>query len=54
MGDAGPACVDPLVGLGWRAARNALGLEVAVVVEEIFRVMATWAQDGIGLPYPAP
>ncbi len=47
---AAPAAgVDPMLGVDWRAARNAVGLEVAVVIEESSRVLATWTRNAVSL-----
>ena len=48
--EAAPAVgVDPMSGVDWRAARNAVGLEVAVVVEESSRVLAIWTRNAVSL-----
>lgn len=48
--EAEPAAgVDPMSGVDWIAARNAVGLEVAVVIEESSRVLATWARNAVSL-----
>ena len=44
-----PVGVDPMAGLDWQAARNAVGMEVAVVVEETGRMLATWARNAEAL-----
>jgi hypothetical protein len=41
--------VDPMSGVDWGAARNAVGLEVAVVIEETSRVLATWTRNAVSL-----
>ena len=43
------AGVDPMTSVDWQVARNAVGLEVAVVVEETSRVLATWARNAVAL-----
>ena len=47
-----PIGPDPRVGLDWQAARNAVGMEVAVVVEETGRLLATWARNAVTLQLP--
>ncbi len=39
---------DPLAGLDWSAARNAVGFEVSVVIEESGKVIANWARNAVG------
>ena len=38
---------DPLAGVNWAAARDAVGLEVTVFIEESGRVLAEWARDAV-------
>jgi hypothetical protein len=38
---------DPLRRLDWSAARDAVGMEVAVIVEETGRVLCGWARDAV-------
>lgn len=38
---------DPLAGVNWQAARDAVGLEVMVFIEESGRVLAEWARDAV-------
>ena len=38
---------DPLAEVAWSAARDAVGLEVAVIVEETGKVLALWARDAV-------
>lgn len=45
--------IDPMASIDWRAARNAVGLEVAVVIEESSRLVATWARNAVELQLPA-
>jgi hypothetical protein len=39
--------VDPLSGLDWSAVRDAVGLEVAVVIEESGKLLMGWARDTV-------
>jgi hypothetical protein len=39
--------VDPLGGVDWRVARDAVGLEVAVIIEESGKVIVDWARDAV-------
>lgn len=43
---------DPLARLDWDAARDAIGLQGAVVVEETGRVLVAWARDAMALQRP--
>jgi hypothetical protein len=43
---------DPLARLNWGAARDAIGLQAAVVIEETGRVLVSWAQDAMALQRP--
>jgi hypothetical protein len=45
------ARVDPVARVDWAAARDAVGLEVAVIVEETGRVLAGWVRDALS-PQP--
>jgi hypothetical protein len=38
---------DPLAEVVWDAARDAVGVEVAVIVEETGKVLAGWARDAV-------
>jgi hypothetical protein len=38
---------DPLAEVVWDAARDAVGLEVAVIVEETGKVLAAWTRDAV-------
>ena len=38
---------DPLRGIDWAAARDAVGLQVAVTIEETGRVLHGWARDAV-------
>ncbi|HEX5659803.1 MAG TPA: hypothetical protein VFX59_21560 [Polyangiales bacterium] len=38
---------DPLAEIAWDAARDAVGLEAAVIVEETGKVLALWARDAV-------
>ncbi len=38
---------DPLAEVVWDAARDAVGVEVAVIVEETGKVLVTWARDAV-------
>jgi hypothetical protein len=38
---------DPLVEIAWPAARDAVGLEVSVLVEETARVLVAWSRDAV-------
>ena len=37
----------PLRGIDWSAARDAVGLQVAVIVEETGEVLQSWARDAV-------
>jgi hypothetical protein len=47
------AGADPLAQLNWEAARNAVGLEVTVVVEETVRLLVIWARNAVTRQLPA-
>jgi hypothetical protein len=47
-GDAGGLLADPLCRVDWLAARDAVGLQVAVTIEESVRVLHQWARDAVG------
>ena len=49
----GPAPADPMARLDWRVARDVVGLEVAVVVEEFGQVLVKWARDVVSPQMPA-
>lgn len=38
---------DPLGGIDWAVARTAVGLQVAVTIEEAGRVLHGWARDAV-------
>jgi hypothetical protein len=38
---------DPLAEVSWEAARDAVGLEVAVIMEETGKVLVSWARDAV-------
>jgi hypothetical protein len=38
---------DPLAEVVWDAARDVVGLEVAVIVEETGKVLVAWARDAV-------
>ncbi len=42
-----PLEVDPLRRVRWDAARDAVGLEASVIVEEFGQVMAKWVRDAV-------
>ncbi len=39
--------VDPLRQLDWERARDAVGLQVAVIIEESAQVLVDWARDAV-------
>jgi len=43
----GGGLADPLCRLDWSAARDAVGLQVAVTIEEAARVVHQWARDAV-------
>ena len=45
--DASALTADPLRGIDWGAARDAVGLEVAVAIEETGKVLHLWARDAV-------
>lgn len=48
--EAKPASVllaDPLGRVDWSAARDAVGMQVAVTIEEAARVLHVWARDAV-------
>jgi hypothetical protein len=47
-----PVGSDPLAQLNWDVARDVIGLQVTVVVEETGRLLVSWAQDAIALQLP--
>lgn len=49
----GAAGMAPRASIDWGAARNAVGLEVAVVVEESSRLLAIWVRNAVALQLPA-
>jgi hypothetical protein len=42
-----PLSRDPLAEIAWDTARDAVGLETAVIVEETGKVLALWARDAV-------
>jgi hypothetical protein len=38
---------DPLAEVAWDAARDAVGIEVAVIVEETEKVLVAWTRDAV-------
>lgn len=46
-GPGEPLARDPLTEVAWEAARDAVGLEVSVIVEETAKVLAGWARDAL-------
>lgn len=38
---------DPLAGVDWEAARDVVGLEAAVLIEESGKVLVNWARDAV-------
>lgn len=42
-----PLARDPLAEVAWGAARDAVGLEVSVIVEETAKVLVLWARDAV-------
>jgi hypothetical protein len=38
---------DPLAEVVWDAARDAVGVEVSVIVEETGKVLVCWARDAV-------
>jgi len=48
--EAGPGealARDPLAEVAWEAARDAVGMETAVIVEETGKVLALWTRDAV-------
>ena len=48
VADGGPAAQvagDPLAGVDWQAARDVVGLEAAILIEESGKVLVNWARD---------
>ena len=41
----GGLLADPLCGVDWLVARDAVGVQVAVTIEEVARVVHQWARD---------
>lgn len=41
--------LDPLPEIAWPRVRDAVGLEVYVIVEETAKVLAAWTRDAVGL-----
>lgn len=44
----------PLRGIDWSAARDAVGLQVAVVIEETGEVLQRWARDAVSAQVADP
>lgn len=44
----------PLRGIDWSAARDAVGLQVAVVIEETGEVLQRWARDAVSAQVTDP
>ncbi len=42
-----PLARDPMAEVAWDAARDAVGMETAVIVEETGKVLALWARDAV-------
>lgn len=42
-----PLLADPLHRIDWQAARNAVGLQVAVAIEETGKVLHLWARNAV-------
>jgi hypothetical protein len=42
-----PLARDPMAEVAWDAARDAVGMEAAVIVEETGKVLALWARDAV-------
>lgn len=42
-----PLARDPLAEIAWDAARDAVGLEAAVIVEETGKVLSLWTRDAV-------
>ena len=42
-----PPRSDPLIEIAWSAVRDAVGLEVGVVIEETARVVVDWSRDAV-------
>jgi hypothetical protein len=42
-----PLSRDPLAEIAWDTARDTVGLDVAVIVEETGKVLALWARDAV-------
>lgn len=47
VADPAPPDADPMAGLDLDAARNAVGLEVLVVLTESSRLIANWARNAV-------
>jgi len=41
------SAVDPTSQVDWRVARDVVGVEVSVVIEESSKVIASWARDAV-------
>jgi hypothetical protein len=42
-----PLLRDPLAEVAWDVARDAVGTEVAVIIEETGKVLADWTRDAV-------
>ncbi len=42
-----PLARDPMAEVAWHAARDAVGMEAAVIVEETGKVLALWTRDAV-------
>ncbi len=42
-----PLARDPMAEVAWDAARDAVGMEAAVIVEETGKVLALWTRDAV-------
>jgi hypothetical protein len=38
---------DPLAGLAWSVARDAVGVDISVIIEESARVVVDWVRDAV-------
>ena len=47
VGFGEPLWRDPLTEIAWEAARDAVGMETAVIVEETGKVLTLWARDAV-------
>lgn len=42
-----PAVVEPPAQIDWKAAREAVGLQVAVLIEEVSQITTAWAREAV-------